>query len=116
MAQQGVLTGKSGRPEGIRIVCINDTHAKHQHIDRVPDGDVLIHAGDFSNTGTLHELEIFRDFINDLPHRKKIVISGNHDTTLHAECYIDRGAARFHSRSEPCVDLLNRHMVQRVLN
>ena len=35
-------------PPGLRIVIISDTHGKHQHIQNVPDGDVLIHGGDFS--------------------------------------------------------------------
>ena len=34
----------------IRIVCISDTHKKHRQLD-VPDGDILIHAGDFSQWG-----------------------------------------------------------------
>ena len=34
----------------LRIVCISDTHGKHAKV-RLPDGDVLIHAGDFMTYG-----------------------------------------------------------------
>lgn len=34
----------------MKIVCISDTHEKHKQLD-LPDGDVLIHAGDFTWVG-----------------------------------------------------------------
>lgn len=68
----------SQRP--IRIVCISDTH---NHIpDNVPDGDVLIHAGDLTNGGSVEELQAQISWLSTLPHREIIVISGNHDTYL----------------------------------
>lgn len=62
----------------MRLVLISDTHNEHDLID-IPDGDVLIHAGDFTERGTLDEIEIFNDFLGSLPHKHKIVIAGNHD-------------------------------------
>ena len=35
----------------VRVVCISDTHGKHRGCSAVPNGDVLIHGGDFTNTG-----------------------------------------------------------------
>jgi len=35
----------------VRFVCISDTHNDHKRI-KVPDGDVLLHAGDFTKFGT----------------------------------------------------------------
>ena len=35
----------------MRLVEISDTHGLHNRIDGLPDGDVLIHAGDFMNSG-----------------------------------------------------------------
>jgi len=34
----------------VRIVCISDTHGQHAKLS-VPDGDILIHAGDFMAFG-----------------------------------------------------------------
>jgi predicted phosphodiesterase len=61
-----------------RIVCISDTHMLHDQVS-VPPGDVLIHAGDFSNQGALSDVEKFNAWLGALPHRHKIVIAGNHD-------------------------------------
>ena len=65
----------------MRIVCISDTHGLHGHVD-VPDGDVLVHAGDLTNMGTLAQVAEAASFIQSLPHRHKIVIAGNHDLSL----------------------------------
>lgn len=45
----------------------------------IPEGDVLVHAGDLTFRGTLGELERELEFINELPHKYKIVVGGNHD-------------------------------------
>ncbi len=34
----------------LSIVCISDTHGKHRNLV-VPDGDVLVHAGDITSKG-----------------------------------------------------------------
>jgi predicted MPP superfamily phosphohydrolase len=66
----------------IRIVCISDTHNTNP---AVPDGDLLIHAGDLSNDGTFEEIQAQLSWLASLPHRHKIVIAGNHDRLLDAE-------------------------------
>ncbi|MGQ7269963.1 metallophosphatase domain-containing protein [Marinobacter sp. V034] len=63
----------------MRLVCISDTHSLHRRIPQVPDGDVLIHAGDCLGAGTLDNVEDLNDWLGTLPHRHKIVIAGNHD-------------------------------------
>lgn len=41
----------------VRFVCISDTHEKLEEIlPIIPDGDVLIHAGDFTNYGDVGEV------------------------------------------------------------
>ncbi|KJH46309.1 Ser/Thr phosphatase family protein [Dictyocaulus viviparus] len=45
----------------------------------IPNGDVLIHAGDFTNTGSVEEIVKFNDEIGRLPHKHKIVVAGNHE-------------------------------------
>lgn len=61
-----------------KIVCISDTHTRHWNI-KVPDGDVLIHAGDITNQGELWLLDGFLNWFSQLPHKYKILIGGNHD-------------------------------------
>jgi predicted phosphohydrolase len=60
-----------------KIVCITDTH-NHNNIV-VPEGDVIIHAGDATNFGKLDELVAFLDWFGNLPHAHKIFVPGNHD-------------------------------------
>lgn len=61
-----------------RIVCISDTHNCNEQIT-VPDGDVLIHAGDATIRGTIDEIERFNEWFANLPHEHKIFVAGNHD-------------------------------------
>lgn len=63
----------------MRLVCISDTHSLHRRIPGIPDGDVLIHAGDSLGQGTLDNIEELNEWLGTLPHRYKIVIAGNHD-------------------------------------
>jgi predicted phosphohydrolase len=63
----------------ITIVCVSDTHNK---TPTVPDGDIFLHAGDFTRTGTFEELQDQLYWIETLPHQHKIVIAGNHDFIL----------------------------------
>jgi len=63
----------------MRLVCLSDTHSLHRSIPAIPDGDVLIHAGDCLGAGTLDNVEDLNDWLGTLPHRHKIVIAGNHD-------------------------------------
>jgi Icc-related predicted phosphoesterase len=62
----------------MRIVCISDTHGVIPPME-IPDGDVLIHAGDITNIGKLWDVTAFNDWIGALPHKHKVVIAGNHD-------------------------------------
>lgn len=45
----------------------------------VPDGDILVHSGDATITGTVEEVERFNDWFTGLPHSHKIFVAGNHD-------------------------------------
>jgi hypothetical protein len=77
-----------------RFVCLSDTHNQHNYMP-VPDGDVLIHTGDFTFTGHPHEVKAFNEFLGTLPHPIKIVIAGNHELTFDVERYPNL-AKRFH--------------------
>lgn len=70
------LTSAGAQP--IRIVCISDTHTLQ--CDDIPDGDLLIHAGDLSNDGSVAEIQASVDWLQSLPHPHKVVVCGNHDS------------------------------------
>jgi predicted phosphodiesterase len=73
----------------------------HRKLDGlIPDGDVLVHAGDFTNTGETEQVQDFHDWISDMPHKWKVVISGNHDLTMDTKHYELRGRDRFHGGSQ----------------
>jgi predicted phosphohydrolase len=62
----------------VRIVAVADTHLFHADL-RVPEGDVLVHAGDLCRGGDMDELAQAAAWLNALPHPTKIVVPGNHD-------------------------------------
>ena len=45
----------------------------------VPDGDIFIHCGDYSYTGSQKSLKKFNDFLGNLPHKHKLYVPGNHE-------------------------------------
>jgi Icc-related predicted phosphoesterase len=65
----------------MKIICISDTHNLHKDL-KIPDGDILIHAGDMTCVGGIDEIKEFNQWLGTLPHRHKIVIAGNHDLYL----------------------------------
>ncbi|KKY23595.1 putative ser thr protein phosphatase family protein [Phaeomoniella chlamydospora] len=62
-----------------------------------PTPTVLIHAGDLTMTGLSSEMTTTYNFIASHPAELKIVIPGNHDTTLDVPYYQSVGSRRFHS-------------------
>ncbi len=62
----------------MRVVCLSDTHDRLDRIE-VPDGDLLVHAGDLTMRGELDQLRAFDAQLAALPHPHKVVIAGNHD-------------------------------------
>jgi predicted phosphohydrolase len=68
----------------VRLVLLSDTHCMHDRID-VPDGDIVVHAGDFSGHGGVDEAQRFARWFGALPHPEKVVIAGNHDRALEAD-------------------------------
>lgn len=62
----------------MRLVCVSDTHTYGSQIT-VPDGDVLIHAGDHTFRGTEGETVAALRWLEGLPHSRKLLVAGNHD-------------------------------------
>ena len=80
----------------MKIVCISDTHNYHKRI-KLPDGDVIVHTGDFSSRGYEHELENFTNWYGSLVGKKYkhvILIAGNHDKGTEAHDYFKQMCAR----------------------
>lgn len=90
---------KPVEPNKVRFVCMSDTHSLIRNlVFDIPDGDVFIHAGDFTKCGQKEEVIQFNKWlskshykeVNDLilllsvslPHKHKIVISGNHELSF----------------------------------
>ena len=67
-----------------RIVCLSDTHLRLGLI-KVPDGDVLVHAGDLTFVGDIAQTKKELDALAALPHQYKILIAGNHDWLFQRE-------------------------------
>lgn len=63
----------------MRLVCVADTHLYEQAWETIPEGDVLVHAGDLLRGGSLTELELAAEWLHAQPHPHKVVIAGNHD-------------------------------------
>ncbi|KAF1786587.1 Metallo-dependent phosphatase-like [Phytophthora cactorum] len=71
----------------MRVVCVSDTHGLHEDALAIPDGDVFVHAGDFTDTGERSEVVAFNEFLGRLPHRYKLVIAGNHESSFDRAFY-----------------------------
>lgn len=65
--------------EKIIIDCISDLHGYYPKLD---GGDLLIIAGDLTARDTIPEYMYFAEWICKQKYRKKVLISGNHDTIL----------------------------------
>lgn len=80
----GWIRGNPIRPprnkRAIRVVCLSDTH--DGIVEQVPGGDLLIHAGDLTNCGTVAAIQKQIDWLSSLGHRHKVLIGGNHDCNL----------------------------------
>lgn len=61
----------------LQVVCISDTH--DQQVKNVPPGDLLIHAGDLTNSGSAADIQRQVDWLANQPHKYIVVVPGNHD-------------------------------------
>ena len=68
----------------MKITFISDTHTKHEEIHKdLPGGDLIIHAGDFMNSG-YDPIDVTR-FVNwyssllTMDYKHRVFIAGNHD-------------------------------------
>jgi Icc-related predicted phosphoesterase len=78
------MSRKFDQKKRVRLVMLSDTHGCHREVD-VPGGDILIHAGDFTLfSKSLKAIEDFNDWLEELPHKYRLVVPGNHEFFLEA--------------------------------
>lgn len=77
-------------PNGVRLVCISDTHEAHESV-RIPECDILLHCGDlllinrhFSPSHSAAKITALGEWLTQQPAKCRIVIGGNHDAALEA--------------------------------
>ena len=63
----------------MKLVLLSDTHGERPEI---PEGDLLIFAGDLTKWGSFAEVKQELAWLKSLPHTHKLMVSGNHDTAL----------------------------------
>jgi len=70
--------------ESLRVVCISDTH--HNNLDDMPEGDVLIHAGDITRYGKEEHVVAFNEWVGRQRqlrgYRHVLVVRGNHENSF----------------------------------
>jgi Calcineurin-like phosphoesterase len=66
-------------PFGVSVVCISDTLGNQPAL---PLGDILIHAGNLTETGTFEEYQRQLTWLSSQPYQHKILIAGNKDAIL----------------------------------
>ncbi len=69
------------------LTFISDTHCRHNEITSLlKGGDFLIHTGDWTNNGSLTQMESFLSwFSNQTQYKHRIFIAGNHELKLEEE-------------------------------
>ncbi len=67
-----------------KLVLCSETHEMHSRIIW-PEGDILVHAGDFTMVGRPEKIEEFGKWLCDSPFDAVIIIAGNHDILFQKE-------------------------------
>lgn len=75
------------------ITFISDTHGLHEFM-KLPGGDILIHCGDMTRTGTLYELDAFASWMKTRRYASYVCVAGNHDICLEAHPKESEGILR----------------------
>lgn len=70
----------------MKIIAISDTHEQHEKIV-LPEGDMLIHAGDWTYNGKAYAIDNFLAWFSSQKFNYKCVIAGNHELTLDPNHY-----------------------------
>ena len=61
----------------MKAVVLSDNHTHYDF--ETPEGDILIHCGDFTFHGNPNEMKKFKNYLKEQPHEHKLFIFGNHE-------------------------------------
>ncbi|KAL8856189.1 MAG: hypothetical protein Q9178_007227 [Gyalolechia marmorata] len=105
MNELSKMTSEATKTVKTRFCIISDTHTaelrpsndkSHAYREPLPSADILLHAGDITMAGYIHEYESMVDMLSKADAELKIVIAGNHDVTLDEPYYEQIGKRKFH--------------------
>jgi Icc-related predicted phosphoesterase len=65
----------------MKITCISDSHQHHKKI-KMPETDMIIHAGDFTYHGEYDEVKKFLQWYGEQKAKYKLLICGNHEVEI----------------------------------
>lgn len=76
-----------------RFVCVSDTHGytPSEGGFKLPAGDVLIHAGDLTNQGSVAEIQRTIDWITKADFEVKIIVAGTSLLSLSGRSIAETG-------------------------
>jgi len=98
-ASQAATSAQAAKSPALRVVAMSDTHGFHRAV-RVPSGDCLIHCGDVTTNFDRDKLVDFCNWFVSFPHRVKLIISGNHESSMSLQDAVERAAIE-HSVNVP---------------
>ena len=82
----------------MKILHISDTHTNHDKLNIPSDIDLIIHSGDFSSRKDTERNEkeciAFIDWFSSLDIRHKVLVAGNHDTSIQARLILHAALRR----------------------
>ena len=91
----------------LKIIALSDTHTFHRKVT-VPDGDVLVYAGDLMGSGyNCREVIDFGDWFSNLSHPTKLLVAGNHDRLFESnlrDCLFCFTGIKYLEDSETIID------------
>jgi len=83
----------------VTIVYISDTQPQ------LPNGNLLLHAGDLFQSGSFAKIQAQPDWLNTQPHKHEVIIAGNHHLLLNP-LFVNRFPERILERpGSSCSDL-----------
>jgi Icc-related predicted phosphoesterase len=88
----------------MKLILISDTHGYQMPL---PDGDILIHAGDLTGSGSVSQCQRELNWLNTQPHKHVVIIAGNHDFAFeqsHKKDQLDFGRIVYLCNSEATVE------------